>query len=58
MKRTTKRKLSTVIGCTLGAITFTGPIAGEWLADYQCNRGLCTHSWHRYRYTRPTEENP
>lgn len=52
MKRTTKRKLSTVIGCTLGAVTFTGPLAGEWLSEWQCNRGLCSHSWHRSRYPR------
>ena len=50
MKRTTKRKLSTIIGCTLGGITFTGPLAGQMLADYQCRHGLCPHSWHRYRY--------
>lgn len=54
MKRSTKRNLSTVIGCVLGGVTFTGPLAGEWLSDYQCRRGLCPHSWHRNRYT-PTE---
>ena len=54
MKRTTKRKLSTVIGCVLGGVTLTGPMAGEWLSDYQCNRGLCGHGWHRHRYT-PSE---
>lgn len=54
MKRTTKRKLSTAIGCVLGGVTLTGPLAGEWLSDYQCRRGLCPHSWHRNRYT-PTE---
>jgi len=50
MKRKTKRKLSTIIGCTLGGVTFTGPLAGQLLSDYQCKRGLCTHSWHSYRY--------
>jgi hypothetical protein len=50
VKRTTKRKLSTVIGCALGAVTFTGPLAGQWLSDYQCKHGLCRHSWHRHRY--------
>lgn len=41
MKRSTKRKLSTVIGCTLGGITFTGPLAGLWLHDWQHRRRLC-----------------
>lgn len=50
MKRSTKRKLSTVIGITLGAVTFTGPYAGDKLGDWQCRRGLCTHAWHRHRY--------
>lgn len=54
MKRTTKRKLSTVIGCVLGGVTLTGPMAGEWLANYQCRRGLCPHSWHRHRYAPPS----
>ncbi len=50
MKRTTKRKLSTVIGCIIGGATVTGPLAGSILADWQCKRGLCTHSFHRHRY--------
>lgn len=50
MKWKTKRALSTLAGCTLGAVTMTGPLAGVWLADWQCNRGLCTHEWHRHRY--------
>lgn len=50
MRRRTKQRLSTVIGCVLGGITFTGPLAGEWLMTYQCNRGLCDHAWHRHRY--------
>ncbi|MBK6857789.1 MAG: hypothetical protein IPG97_15955 [Microthrixaceae bacterium] len=39
MKRTTKRRLSTVIGCVLGGVTFTGPLAGAVLSDWQCRRG-------------------
>lgn len=59
MRRTTKRKLSTVIGCVLGGVTLTGPYAGMKLADYQCRRGLCRHSWHRHRYvTRPRAGGP
>jgi hypothetical protein len=27
-----------------------GTDAGDWLADYQCNRGLCDHAWHRHRF--------
>jgi hypothetical protein len=50
MKRTTKRKLSTVVGCLIGGLTFTGPLAGDKLGDWQCKRGLCDHSWHRARY--------
>lgn len=50
MKRTTKRKLTTFIGCAIGGLTMTGPYAGEKLSEWQCKRGLCTHSWHRYRY--------
>jgi hypothetical protein len=50
MKRSTKSRLSTVVGCVIGGVTFTGPLAGDILADYQCNRGLCDHSWHLHRY--------
>ena len=46
MKRMTKRRLSTVIGCVLGGVTFTGPLAGAVLSDWQCRRGLCGHGWH------------
>jgi len=42
----TKRRLSTVIGCVLGGVTFTGPLAGAVLSDWQCRRGLCGHGWH------------
>lgn len=56
MKRITKRNLSTVIGCVLGGVTLTGPLAGQMLADYQCRHGLCRHSWHRYRYAPDTPE--
>lgn len=40
MKRSTKRKLSTVIGCVLGGITFTGPLMGDLLYEWQRKRGL------------------
>lgn len=50
MKRRTKAKLSTVIGCALGGITMTGPLAGDLLAEWQCKRGLCKHSFHAHRY--------
>lgn len=40
MKRKTKRTISTIIGCTIGGLTMTGPYAGEKLADWQCTRGL------------------
>jgi len=50
MKRRTKARLSTVVGCTLAAITLTGPLGGMMLSDWQCKRGLCNHSWHRRRY--------
>lgn len=50
MRRTTKAKFSTVIGCVIGAVTFTGPLAGDILAEWQCNRGLCPHAFHRHRY--------
>lgn len=46
MKRSTKRRISTVVGVTLGAVTLTGPLAGSILADWQCDRGLCGHGWH------------
>ena len=46
MKRSTKRRISTVVGVTLGAVTLTGPLAGSILADWQCRRGLCGHGWH------------
>jgi hypothetical protein len=52
VKRKTKARLSTFIGCALGGVTLMGPLAGQLTADYQCKRGLCPHSWHRYRYTR------
>lgn len=50
MKRSTKRRISTVVGVTLGAVTLTGPLAGSILADWQCDRGLCDHGWHRHLY--------
>lgn len=50
MKRRTKRRLSTFIGCAIGGVTLTGWVAGQKTADYQCKHGLCTHSWHRSRY--------
>ena len=46
MKRSTKRRISTVVGVTLGAVTLTGLLAGSILADWQCRRGLCGHGWH------------
>lgn len=58
MKRTAKRKLSTVAFCVLGGVTFTGPMAGVWMSDYQCRRGLCTHPWHRHRYVRSALREP
>lgn len=53
MRRVTKRRLSTAIGITLGAVTLTGPLAGHYLAEYQCNRGLCDHDFHWHRYEAP-----
>lgn len=50
MRRTTKARLSTVVGVVLGGVTFTGPLAGSVLADWQCKRGLCDHSYHWHRY--------
>ena len=50
MKRKTKARLSTVVGIALGGLTLTGPLAGDILADWQCKRGLCSHSFHRHRY--------
>lgn len=49
MKRRTKARLSTVIGCVLGGVTLTGPLAGDVLADWQCKRGLCDHAFHAHR---------
>lgn len=49
MKRKTVRAISTAIGCTLGGITFTGPLAGQLTADWQCRHGVCTHQWHWHR---------
>lgn len=50
LSRKAKARLSTAVGCTLGAVTMTGPLAGVWLSDWQCKRGLCPHSSHRHRY--------
>lgn len=50
MKRKTKANLSTVVGITLGAVTMTGPLAGDMLGEWQCKRGLCPHRDHRHRY--------
>lgn len=47
MSRATKRKLTTVIGCVLGAVTLTGPLAGQLTFEYQCRHGLCDHPSHR-----------
>lgn len=50
MKRKTKQRLSTVIGIALSGVTMTGPLGGDLLAEWQCKRGLCDHSFHRHRY--------
>lgn len=41
MRRSTKRRLSTIIGVALGGITLTGPLAGQLLWEWQHKRGLC-----------------
>lgn len=51
MKRRTKRRLSTVVGCVLGGVTFTGPMAGEWLNRWQHKRHICG-CWDCERYGR------
>lgn len=50
MKRKTKRKVSTVVGCVLGGVTFTGPLAGELLYKWQSKRGLIDEPGWRRRY--------
>lgn len=50
MRRATKARLSTVVGCVIGGVTLTGPLAGEILSDWQCKRGLCSHDFHAHRY--------
>lgn len=52
MKRRTKARLSTVIGCIIGGVTLQGPWIGSVLADWQCKRGLCDHPYHLRRYNR------
>ena len=42
MKRTTKRRLSTVIGSVLGGVTFTGPLAGAVLSGLTDEEGVPT----------------
>lgn len=49
MKRSTKARLSTIVGVALSAATMTGPLGGQILADWQCQRGLCPCHPHRYR---------
>lgn len=46
MRRKTKRRLSTFVGCLLAGVTLTGPLGGDLLADWQCRHGWCTHRWH------------
>lgn len=50
MKRKTKARLSTIIGCALSGVTLMGPYGGDVLAQWQCNRGLCSHPFHWHRY--------